>query len=260
MPSLAARAVLVGLAGGAALASAPPARAVDRFEIQVYDGTADDPGQAGIELHVNTVAAGLREATPPELPPNHQTHLTAEPSVGVTRWWELGAYLQSTIRPDGDFDFAGIKLRSKWVRPRTGALRLGVNVEVSYLPAAYERDRWGAELRPIVAGNAAGGRLAWAVNPILDFGLAGESVGTAPSFEPALSAVYVWPERLSAGIELYSDLGPVSGFLPPAQQQYYVYEVVNVLRWRRIELNAGVGEGLTAASDRLIVKTILGFQ
>jgi hypothetical protein len=39
-----------------------------------------------------------------------------------------------------------------------------------------------------------------------------------------------------------------------------VFEVVNVLRWKRVELNAGVGEGLTAASNRLVVKLILGFD
>lgn len=260
--TVSARAWPAALLASALLATAPAAWAIDPFEIQVYDGTANDPGQAGIELHVNTVAAGLRMAAPPELPPNHQTHLTAEPSLGLTRWWEVGAYLQTTVRADGGFDYAGTKLRSKFVRPKgeNDRLWLGVNVEVSYLPPAYDRYRWGAELRPIVAGSAAGGRFAWAINPILDFGLAGQSLGQAPAFEPALSAVVVWPGRLSAGLELYSDFGPLSGLAPVDEQQHYVFEVVNVLRWRRVEINAGVGEGLTAASNRWVVKAILGFD
>src|SRR4051812_34971910 len=82
------------------------ARAADPFEIQVYDATANDPGHAGLELHVNTVASGVREAAPPELPPHRQTHFTLEPSIGITPWWELGGYLQTTLRGDGHFDYS----------------------------------------------------------------------------------------------------------------------------------------------------------
>jgi hypothetical protein len=253
--------LLCGALAGAAIVAWPrPAAALDRFEIQVYDGSADPPGTPGIELHANTVASGLRAADPPELPPNHQTHLTLEPSLGLLPWWEIGGYLQSTIRPDGGFDFAGVKLRSKFVRPSADGVRLGVNLEVSAIPAAYERDRWGGEVRPIIAFSAATGRLAFAFNPILDFAFTSPAAGQGPSFEPALSAVYVAPGLLSVGVELYSDYGPLAHPVGWSAEQHYVFEVVNVLRWKRVELNAGVGEGLTAASNRLVVKVILGFE
>src|ERR1700690_1183432 len=141
------RATALGLVCGALLVFLPSeARALDAFEIQVYDGTANPPGAPGIELHANTVVSGRRDATPPELPPNHQTHLTLEPSLGITRSLELGAYLQTTVRPDGGFDWSGVKLRAKLVRPNAGAdrVRWGVNLELSRLPARYDRDRWGA--------------------------------------------------------------------------------------------------------------------
>jgi len=134
-----------------------------------------------------------------------------------------------------------------------------VNLEVSAIPAAYERDRFGAEVRPIVAFTVAG-RLAFAVNPILDFAFTHPAAGEGPSFEPALSAVYVVRDLLSAGVELYSDYGPLAHPVGWRAEQHYVFEVVNVLRWKHVELNAGVGEGLTPASNRLVVKMILGFQ
>ena len=59
------------------------ARAVDPFEIQVYDGTASAPGTPGLELHANSVLRGQRSAPPPEAPSHHQTHLTLEPSFGL---------------------------------------------------------------------------------------------------------------------------------------------------------------------------------
>src|SRR6478735_8697072 len=91
------------------------ALAVDPFEIQVYDGTADAPGEYSAELHANRVFSGLTTATPPELPANHQTHLTLEPAMGVLPWFEPGAYLQTAILADGTFRYAGVKLRSKFV-------------------------------------------------------------------------------------------------------------------------------------------------
>ena len=79
---------MLALAFGAVLMfRASIAQALDPFEIQVYDGSLNAPGVAGIELHANTIVSGLRAAPPPELPPNHQTHLTLEPAVGITGWW-----------------------------------------------------------------------------------------------------------------------------------------------------------------------------
>lgn len=103
-------------------------------------------------------------------------------------------------------------------------------------------------------------RFAFAFNPILDFDLAGAGAGGWPSFEPALSALFVVDGLLSAGLEYYGDLGPLDQTSPPSAQQHYLFEVLNVLRWPRIELNVGVGEGLTAASNPFVVKMILGVQ
>jgi hypothetical protein len=252
---------IVALALGAALAvAAPEARAVDPFEIQVYDGSINRPGVAGIELHANTIVSGRRTAAPPELPPHHQSHFTLEPAVGITPWWEVGAYLQTSLQGDGDYRFAGVKLRSKFMRPGAPSdrLRVGVNFEISGLPEAYDASRWGAEVRPIVGWTSVGGRVALAFNPILDVSLGGSD--RTPDFEPALSAAYVISDLLSVGVEYYASLGPVSGWLPIAEQEHYLYEVVNVLAWKGVEINIGIGEGLTAASNDFVAKTILGFS
>jgi hypothetical protein len=73
---------------------------LDRFEIQVYQAEINDPGQVGLETHLNLTARGDRQAAyPGEIPPHHAFRLTVEPAVGVTRWLELGAYLQSLTAP-----------------------------------------------------------------------------------------------------------------------------------------------------------------
>jgi hypothetical protein len=236
----------------------PPhdALALDAFEIQVYDGTANASGVPGLELHVNDVVRGSTTAPPSELAPNHQGHFTLEPSYGVTPFWELGCYLQVALRPEGVFDFAGIKLRSKLVTPPSWSttLRLGVNVEVSDVPRRYEAERWGLEIRPIVARDV--GRISVAVNPIVSVPL----TGGPPTFEPAADALLVFPALASLGLEYYADFGDVTGWPRAREQRHYLFEVANLLRVRRFELNVGVGEGLTSASNPFVAKLIIGYQ
>lgn len=254
--------------GGSGLATAlalllvtTRARAVDPFEIQVYDGTANAPGVFGLELHLNTVPIGLTTSpSPPEYPESHQSHFTLEPSFGILPWWEIGAYLETTLRGDESFDYAGVKLRSKFVTPPNwnARWRLGVNIEISLIPQGYDRSRWGNELRPIVAWENE--LFEFAFNPIVDIPLANPDWRAGPTFEPCLMAVYKLHDAMSIGIEYYANLGPFGGgFLPPREEEHYLFEVFNLLAVRHLELNAGVGEGLTAGSNTLLFKMILGY-
>lgn len=242
----------------AALAPAPAAWAADPFEIQVYDATADAPGVVGLELHVNGVPSGLKQATPPELPLDKQAHFTLEPSIGVTSFLELGAYLQTTLRPDGVFDYSGIKLRSKFVTPPDtwAHLRLGVNLELSRLPERYDRNRWGGEVRPIVAWE--NDRFLFAANPIV--GITFTSGSGGPTFEPAAMAKVKLGSRVAVGVEYYGDLGAIGSPDPLAAQQHSVFETLDLIGYPPLELNVGVGEGLTSASNNFVVKAIVGWS
>jgi hypothetical protein len=246
----------------AALAFAGSARAADPFEIQVYDGTANEPGEAGLELHSNYVANGLRTMDGTALPAHHVAHFTLEPSYGVLPWWEIGGYFQTALRPEGSLDYAGVKLRSKFVTPRAwseeqGGWRFGVNLELSILPDTYDPDRIGSEVRPIVAWEDE--RWAFALNPIVSVPLAGEGSKHGPQLEPAASGM-VKLGRVGAGLEYYSSLGPFSDFAPVNDQEHYLYEVVNVLGVEHLEVNVGLGEGLSGGSNKVVVKSIVGYS
>jgi hypothetical protein len=232
--------------------------AIDPFEIQVYDGTANAPGVPGLELHLNRVLMGVRTAEPPELPPYHQTHATLEPSFGVLPWWELGGYFQSTLRADGKLDYSGVKLRSKFVVPEGtfSHLRLGLNLELSALPERYEAGRWGVEVRPIVAWE----NPAWllALNPIFGFDLS--DPGAGPDLEPAAMAKLKCAGVFAIGLEYYASLGTLGQLDALSEQRHYLYETIDLLALPHFELNMGLGEGLTKASNDLTSKLILGYS
>ena len=78
------------------------------------------------------------------------------------------------------------------------------------------------------------------------------------AFEPATQLLFVFPGVASVGLEHYADFGDFSRSALREQQQY-LFEVVNVLAIRDFELNAGVGEGLTSASNAFVAKAILGY-
>jgi hypothetical protein len=230
---------------------------LDAFEIQVYDATAVAPRAIGAELHSNSVIRGLTERDGPELAPNHQAHFTLESYVGIFRWWEFGTYFQTAITADG-FRYAGTKLRSKFVipakkKPETfwERFRFGLNVELSAVPAAFEKGRWGTELRSMVAWENS--HFLFAVNPIVGIGKDG------PGFAPAVMALYKFEGRVSLGVEYYGDIGTFEKPDPIGKQQHYLFPVANVLAIPHFELNLGGGVGLTAGSNRFVAKIIVGY-
>jgi hypothetical protein len=210
---------LRGLICGAILCAACPAWAIDPYEIQIYDGTADEPGHPGLEVHLNEPRSG-------------PFHLTFEPSYGVLPFWEIGGYFQT-----GGGKYEGVKLRSKFVTPEglIGEFRLGANFELSRIPD----EGYGGEIRPILAWENE--RFLLAVNPIVGFG--------PTSFEPGgMAKLKLGP--LALGAEYYASV---------SEHQQYLFEALDLLALKNVEVNFAVGEGLTAASTGTVVKMILGY-
>jgi hypothetical protein len=264
------RAVLALAALALAVAAAPVA-AIDRFEIQVYEADINEPGQFGLETHLNNTIRGTR--TPEfagQVPPHHVGRLTLEPAVGVTEWLELGAYLQFMLAPGGDGRFGGWKLRTKFVVPEriSGRLMLGINLELANVPRAVEQDRWGNEFRPIIGWKD--GRWLVSVNPIFGWTLTG-SDRLRPDLEPCGKVAFDTHLGFSVGAEYYTSLGFANDVLPLKEQEHVLLGVVDYVphapepasgspahsgEW---ELNVGVGGALTdVPGPRLLVKAIVG--
>lgn len=234
---------ILGLVCGLARAAA----AQDAFEIQVYDSEVAPPGGTGIEVHLNHVAAGSRVRSPDgELPTDRVTHLTFEPHVGITRWCEAGAYLQTALRPDSSFDYAGVKLRFKARIPRRyRGFGFALNIEVAAIPHRYEAVGWGSEVRPIV--DFEWRRLYASVNPIFGFDFEGRDAGI-PHFGPAATVLVRVVEGWQMGVEYYNEIPDVHRLF-----------AVSTIAYKWFGLHVGAGYGL-GAGDKWIVKSILTFD
>jgi hypothetical protein len=244
------------------MGSADVASAIDPFEIQVYDADLNPVGAGGIELHSNYVFSGQETGTPPELPRHHVLHETLEPSYGLASFMELGAYLQTALQPGGPYEYAGVKLRSKFALPeialpQTAPLRFAVNVEISYLPSRYDHARWGSEIRPIVEWKP--GIFTIAINPIISFDWTGDGAGI-PHFEPCAAVRVELFKLVELGLEYYAGFGRFDRILPAGEQEQFLFETVNVIAFERYEIQVGIGEGLSSASSGVVGKMILGHQ
>ena len=114
-------------------------------------------------------------------------------------------YLQTAIRPDEGFEYAGVKLRCKLRLDEklAGAIGLAINFEISNVPRQFEPNVWGSEIRPIIDGRW--GLFYASFNPIFDIDLNGPQAGL-PQFEPAAKVAFDVVHSLALGLEYYGAL------------------------------------------------------
>jgi hypothetical protein len=233
----------------------PRAAFAQTDEIQVYDAQIAAPGIFNLTWHNNYTPDGR---STPDYPggiiPNHTLNGVPEWAYGAAPWFEAGLYLPLySLAGNGAVTFNGFKLRALFVEPDAGNQRFiyGVNFEFSYNTEHWEQSRYTQEIRPIIGWHL--GQLDVIVNPILDNSYKGFSQLT---FAPATRVAYNFNKAWAVAAEEYDEFGPLQGFYPPSEQQHQLFGVIdhNGKVW---VVEAGVGFGLTSATDKVVLKLIL---
>jgi hypothetical protein len=224
-------------------------------EIQVYDAAIAATGAFNLTVHDNFTPSGsTAPAFPGGIATDKSLNGVAEWAYGVAPWFEAGLYFPLySITRNGGLLYNGMKLRALFVTPGAAKREFfyGVNFEFSFNTAHWDERTYTSEIRPIVGAHL--GRFDLIFNPIVD-----NSWHTFSKLEfvPATRVAMALSERCKIAVEEYDDFGAVSHFLPAAKQSHQLFGVVDInTKWIGIE--AGVGVGLTSASDRWVVKLIL---
>lgn len=246
---------MVAAAGAALLCGAAYAALPD--EIQVYTDDLEKKGERGIELHVNTTPSGRSTPDyPGEVTTQHGLRVTPEISWGLGHGMDWGLYLPFVRSAEGSTFFAGPRFRLKWMPllPGEGGTGYfaGINGEISFLQERFEQPRRSGEIRPILGYR--GSQWLLAVNPNLEFDLAGEDKGVV-FFAPEVKVGRAIGDGVMLGAEYYGDFGPVSHAAPRAEQEHTLYLVVDTRQF-----NFGIGRGFNGTlADRWTVKAIFEF-
>ena len=224
-------------------------------EIQVYNAEIAEVGQWTLQQHLNYAINGRKQ---PDylggLIPNHALQGTPELAYGISDWWEIGFYAPFAVTQNGHYLSDAGKVRQLFALPDAAKKEFfyGINFELSYETQAFSPTRWNMEIRPIVGWRKNDYELI--INPIVDLGWGDD--GTV-DFAPCARFARKISDKLSVGVEYYTELGPLENWHPFNQQQHNIYAVVD-FKIGRFDVNAGIGYGLTPASDRLVAKMIIG--
>src|SRR5579864_475737 len=229
-------------------------------EIQVYDAEVEPPGIFNLMIHSNFTPLG--RTTPVfsgAIIADHSFNGTAEWAYGVTPWFEQGLYLPVyTIYSTGQgATINGFKLRELFVRPHAHDHKLfyGANFEFS-VNASYWEDRTiTSEIRPIVGLHLHPVDLIY--NPILDTDYRG-GFGNL-QYNPAGRVAYNLNDNWAFAVEEYDGFGALHDFVPLHQQFHELWVVTDHSSPKILGINveAGIGFGLTAGSDKVTLKLML---
>jgi hypothetical protein len=234
------------------------ALAQDNYEIQVYGSDTVEAGRTMVELHSNFTASGSTSSIDGVQPTDQAVHETLEITRGLNDWFETGFYIFTSSRDGGGWSYVGSHVRPRARAPDSWKWPVGVSlsVEAGFQHRAYATDTWTLELRPIV--DKKHGAFYWSLNPTLDRAFSGLDRKRGFEFSPNVKLSYDVSKAVSLGVEYYGSLGPLSGLDPVTRQEHQLFPALDLNVSPDWEVNFGYGFGLTPATDRRIVKLILG--
>jgi hypothetical protein len=230
------------------------ARAVD--EIQLYNAEIADVGQLTVQQDFNYAFIGRKEPDfPGGLVPNHALNATPEFAWGITEWFELGLYIPWAVDAEDRFLSNAAKLRTLFVTPNADKKDFfyGLNFEYDYTTPPFSQTRFAMEMRPIIGWRNP--QWEFIVDPIVDFGFG--RFGDI-DFVPAARLARTFSKDLAFALEYYTALGRPGSFLPLEEQSHQLFAVVD-FKVGDIDVDFGLGYGLTPGADRFMAKTILSY-
>ncbi len=242
----------------AMLAGARPSQAIDFYEIQIYDTDTAPAGHLTLELHSNTTTTATGYLAKSQIDV-HQIHETVEATYGVVRWLEVGQYFCTAKLSNGDYEYLGSRTKVHFGIPQTfeWPVQFGGNIELDYMRHAAEENPMTLELRPIVGSSFKGFRLVG--NFVFEDPFSGPGAHRGFQFEPQGELVYKLNDWLSPAVEYYADMGSIQPLAKVQEQQHFIVPALNFDFLPQLELNLGVGIGVTRASNGIFLKSIVGW-
>jgi hypothetical protein len=242
------------------LISVPALLFAQTDEIQVYDGEIAPPGIFNLMIHNNFTPKGRTAPSyPGAIIANHSYQVTAEWAYGVTPWLEQGLYLPVTSPYSTNYGSTinGFKIRELFVRPNAHDHKFfyAANFEFSVNRSYWESRTITSEIRPIIGLHLHPWDLIY--NPILDTDYTG-GLGNR-LYNPAGRVAYNFNDRWALAAEEYDSFGPLHGFQPVSKQFHEVWATTDYSgsKFFGINVESGIGYGLTAGSDKVTIKWML---
>jgi hypothetical protein len=235
------------------------AGAIDFYEIQIYTVETTPRRHLTLELHSNTVTTATGELAHETINP-YQIHETLEATYGVFEHLEIGQYLCTAKLDNGNYEYAGSRTKVHFGvgDPDRWLMAFGGNIELGYMRRAAEENPLTLELRPILESRVHHFDLV--ANLAFEKPFSGPDTHQGVQFAPSGEVIYdklLW--WLSPAVEYYGDIGALESVPGVQQQQHFIVPALDLDLDPRLEINLGVGIGLTRASNGVFLKSIFGW-
>jgi hypothetical protein len=245
----------------AAAVAVPAVTFAQTDEIQVYTAAIAEVGVFNLTWHNNFTPLGLKTpAFPGGLVNNRNLNGVTEWAYGVTDWFEAGLYLPLySVSTERGPSINGGKIRLLFVVPHADDRKFvyGANFEFSLNAKHWDASKYTSEIRPIIGWHLKPANMKPVdiiINPILDNTWYGGFKNL--DFAPATRIAYNFTPKFAAAIEEYDDYGPLRNFYSTHEQSHQIYGVIDRTT-SFMDIEAGIGFGMTGASDKITLKLIL---
>jgi hypothetical protein len=239
-----------------AMAALPALTFAQTDEIQVYTGAIAAPGVFNLTWHNNFTPRGPKTpAFPGGLVNNKNLNGVTEWAYGVTDWFEAGLYLPLySVSNDRGPSMNGGKVRLLFAAPHADDRKFfyAANFEFSYNAKHWDERRYTSEIRPIIGWHLHPVDIIF--NPILDNSFYGGFKSL--DFAPATRVAYNFNPQWAAAVEEYADFGPLRNIYSASEQSHQIFGVFDHSSGKFGDIEAGIGFGVTGASDRLALKLL----
>lgn len=228
--------------------------AQDPFEIHIYEYEPLLRNEYSLEAHLNFVAQGNSLSDGTLLPTRHQTHLTLEPTFGISSNFALGFMFLNAWEPGHSPQFAGWRALPHFYAPESWRLpvRLGLVAEFSFQNTRYEENSRRIELRPIIDREFSQWQIVF--NPVMERATHGPGTAHGWNFEPAI--LLRWKRKaFSPSLEYYGEIESLN-VRPRAQPE--VHQLFIGGDWEAgpvFRLNMGIGFDLGNRGPGAVLKS-----
>jgi hypothetical protein len=237
-----------------ALLAAPALAFAQTDEIQVYDGGLAPVGVFNLTVHSNFTPQGLTTpAFTGAVVADKSFNGVPEWALGVTRWFEAGLYLPLYSHDQASgWGLDGFKLRALFAVPNADDRKFfyGANFEFSINAHRWDTTHFTSEIRPIIGWHLKPWDII--INPIFDTSYDGLK---NLNFVPATRIAYNLEGDWALAAEEYADYGTFASPASGSEQAHQLFGVVDH-KFGEFDVEAGIGVGLTDATDRLTFKVL----
>ncbi|MGZ3853891.1 MAG: hypothetical protein ACXVBX_13930 [Flavisolibacter sp.] len=224
-------------------------------EIQVYSSPTVGNKLTIFELHSNYTFKGPKDLPDPKSA--HYLNESLEITHGFGDNFELGAYMFTTLTPNGKYEYLGSHIRPRITVPASWDWKVGASLSTEFGFFRQASDKpfyWEGEIRPVIDKTVH--NWYFSLNPNMDFVLNGENKHFG--FGPQLKVVYTIADKVGIGTEYYTSIGTFRKINPLSEEEHLLGPMIDLYLSKKWEFNGGFLFGLTPTSNQQILKVLIG--